>query len=145
MPKSQLSNKRALLCFMTSLSTMLNEFDNSDKWFPATVWSSWLQKLLYFLVAAINVFLAAMYKGWRISVDTPNLWSWSKKSELSYPIISDVALLELPASSFSLENWDGCINPISSLDWCNRRTEKQSSNQPTKYVYTKNTRNHDSP
>lgn len=127
-PKSQLSNKRALLCFMTSLSTTFNEFDNPHKEFPAIVWSSWLQELLYFLVAAINVFLAAIYKWWRICVDMPSLWSCSQNSEFSFPVISEVALLELPSSSFSLTNWDGCTNPISSLNSCNSRTERQSIN-----------------
>lgn len=114
-PKSLLSNKRALLCFMISLSRRYETFSSPE-------FSSFADKLpcgLYCAIVVINTCLAALYNGRRISVEMPNLWSLFQKLEIPSFDCSKGWLDEdrtPPASSFRMKNWDGWINPTSSLE-----------------------------
>lgn len=81
--------------------------------------------LLSIWYAAINAYLAALYKGRRAWVEMPNLWSLIQKtvSEGLHSDTSDSARSStdsgrkgVPASALSATNWDGWINPTSSLD-----------------------------
>ena len=114
-PKSLLSNKRALLCFMTSLSRWHEIFSSPD----FSSFTDGLPWALYCAIAVINAFLAALYNGRRISIEMPNLWSLFQKLEIPSSDCSKWWLDEgrtPPASSFRMKNWDGWINPTSSLE-----------------------------
>lgn len=100
--KSQLSNKSALLWIITSIARV-SSWDLPEK-FPG---------VLYCLSADINACLAALYTGIRICVEMPNLWSLIQKLVLSWSLSSE--LRESPISSFNVANWDGWMNPTSSL------------------------------
>lgn len=126
-PKSQLSNKRTLLCFMTSLSTLLWEDETVQGEFPTPFSPHWSLSALYLLTASTNSRLAALNNGRRACVEIPNLWSLLHR----VVDISSADGTDWPISSFRVTNWDGWINPTSSLDL----NAKEMSNDTT---YMKN-------
>lgn len=114
-PKSQLSSRRALLCFITSPSTMLRDNEaeiDAFSSFKKLLSSPESLCILYCCSASMNACLAAPYNGRRTLVEIPNLWSLLQKTEsvgLAFDSLDPKVLSDdgLSASSRSASNWEG--------------------------------------